>query len=184
VSFKSLFAIVGVALGGAVAINEPAEAATISLGSQLDIVGVVDVQNSSFQPGGSLVFDGDGIVNIATGDFAPLLGSTADMFDLNFAPPEDVYSVGGFTFTANSYFDFDDASSGRAFAARGLLSHADFDDTPGILALTTQSVSGGQILASFSSSTMVIPVPASVLMLLAGLAGLAIVSRGGAAARA
>ena len=181
---KTLIAAAALALSGALAVLAPAQAATISVGSQLDIVGVVDVRNSSFQPGGSLIFVGDGIVNVATGDFAGLIGSTADLFDLNFAPSEKVYSVGGFTFTATKYSNFDNAFPGRSFTARGILSHPDFDNTPGIFALSTQSVSGRQVLASFSSSTMAIPLPASVFMLLGGLAGLGVVSRGRTAATA
>ena len=176
-TLKSFIAAAVVAISGALTALAPAQATTISVGSQLDIVGVVDVQNSSFQPGGSLVFVGDGIVNVATGGFAGLVGSTADLFDLNFAPAEKVYSVAGFTFTATSYSNFDNAFPGRSFIARGILSHLDFDNTPGIFALSTQNVSGRQVLASFSSSTMAIPLPASVLMLMGGLAGLGVVSR-------
>ena len=157
----------------------PAQAAIID--GQLDITGIVNVNNSTFAPGGFLDFDGDGTVVIATGDFSSIaLGSSATLFDLDFSAPEDAYSVGGFTFTTDNYFDFDNEFPGRGFSATGVLSAAGYTNTAGLLTLSTQSNTSSQILASFSSSTTAtpIPLPASVLLLLGGLAGLGAVSRG------
>lgn len=177
-SLKSLIVAAAFVLGGALMSSGPAEAVPISKGSQIDIVGVVDVQNSNFEPGGLLIFEGDGLVNIATGDFAGLMGSSATMSNLTFTPPEQVWSVGGFTFTAESYFDFDSAIPGRAFKSTGFISGNGFEPTPGILALSTQSTSPSQVNASFSSSTIsTIPLPASVLMLFGALGGLAVLGR-------
>jgi hypothetical protein len=180
VELKALVGAVALALGGATMSVAPAEA--VQIRGQLDITGVVNVQTSDFAPGGALDFDQGNAFNqvvIATGDFSSIaLGTSPTLFDLDFTAPETVYTVDGFTFTATSFFDFDNAFPGRGFAANGILSGAGFDDTPGVLAFSTQATSSGQVLASFSSSTTAIPLPASVLMLLAALGGLGIVSRG------
>ena len=171
-NLKSIIGAAAVALTGAMLTVAPAQAVQIK--GQIDITGIVDVQNSDFEPGGALVFDHSGTANvlIAEGDFSGLAGSTPTLFDLTFTAPEEVWSVGGFTFTALNYSDFDNTFPGRGFSARGTLSGAGFDDTPGIMVLSTQSSSGTQIQASFSSSTSPVPVPASVLMLLSAMAGL------------
>jgi hypothetical protein len=182
VRLRTLIAAAAVALTGAMMTAAPASAATIN--GQLDVGGVVNVQSSNFEPGGNLDFDQGNIMNevvIATGDFATFVspGDAATLFDLAFSAPEDVYTVGGFTFRATSYFDFDNAFPGRSFAANGVLTGNGFDATQGLLTLSTQSNNAGQTVASFSSTTTtnVIPLPASVLMLLAALGGLGIVSR-------
>ena len=172
---KALIGAAVVALGVSLT-AVPAQAVMIN--GQLDIVGTVNVQTSDFQPGGSLDFNGNGLVLISIGDFAGFVsvGDTATLFDLTFTPAELVYTVGGFSFTANSYFDFDNVIPGRGFASNGILSGNGFDPTPGLLTLTTQSNNVNQMQASFSSSTTV-PAPATVLLLLTGLGVLGFVSR-------
>lgn len=178
---KTVIGAGAIALGGACVSVAPAQAVMIN--GQLDITGIVNVQTSDFMPGGALDFDQgspENLVVIATGDFSSIpLNTSPTLFDLTFVAPEDVYSVGGFTFTANEYFDFDNAFPGRGFAANGTISGNGFDDTDGLFTLSTQSNTPDQVQASFSSSTtaMPIPLPASVLMLLAALGGLGVVSR-------
>ena len=186
---KSFIVAMAFALGGAAASVGQAQAATISYGSQLDITGIVNVQSSTFAPGGNLDFDQGNpltFVVISTGDFAPFVspGATPTLFDLDFTPSEPVWSVGGFTFTANSYAAFDNAFPLRGFEAFGTITGNGFDPTPGMFALTTQGLSGDQLQASFSSSTIAIPLPASVFMLLAALGGLGVLSRHRGAAAA
>lgn len=178
----SILGAVAITVGGAVLSAAPAQAVMIN--GQLDIIGIVNVQSSIFAPGGTLDFDQASPANIvafATDDFASFVsvGMTPTLFDLTFTGPVSVYSIGGFTFTANSFFDFDNASPGRGFAANGILSGNGFGATPGLLTLSTQSNSGSQIKASFSSTTTAtpVPVPASVLMLLSALGGLGLFSR-------
>lgn len=180
---KALVGAAAVALSGATLTVAPAEAVQIS--GQLDITGIVNVQTSDFAPGGTLDFDQANLANIValvTDDFAAFtsVGTAPTLFDLAFNGPGTVYTVGGFTFAADTFFDFDNAFPGRGFAANGTVSGNGFDDTPGLLTLSTQSNNANQIMASFSSTTTTtpIPLPASVLMLLAALGGLGIVSRG------
>lgn len=174
---QSLIVTAALVLGSATLTAAPAQAAMID--GQLDITGVVNVQTSDFMPGGALDFEGNGNVIIATGDFAGLLGSSASLFDLAFSAPELVYSVGGFSFTAIGYFGFDNDLPGRGFAANGVLTAVGYDDTPGLLTLSTQSNNSDQLMASFSSSTTAtpVPLPASALLLLGALGGLGFVSR-------
>ena len=174
-NMKALIGAAVVALGTSLT---AAPAHAVMIDGQLDIVGTVNVQTSNFQPGGALDFAGNGLVLIALGDFASFVsvGDTATLNDLTFTPPEVVYTVGGFTFTANSYFDFDNIIPGRGFSSNGILTGNGFDPTPGLLTLTTQSNNVNQMQASFSSSTTV-PAPATVLLLLTGLGVLGFVSR-------
>ena len=146
---KALIGAAVVALGVSLT---AAPAHAVMIDGQLDIVGIVDVQASDFQLGGVLDFVGNGTVIISLGDFAAFVsaGDTATLNDLTFTPPEDVYTVGGFTFTANSYFDFDNVIPGRGFASNGILTGNGFDPTPGLLTLTTQSNNVNQLIASFS----------------------------------
>jgi hypothetical protein len=169
----------------------PIAADAAMLNGQLDITGVVNVQTSEFEPGGALDFDQGNIGNfvvIADGDFAPFVSvlDVPTLFDLVFAAPQDVWSVGGFTFQATSFFDFDNDFPGRGFAANGILTGNGFDPTPGMLTLSTQSNNATQTMASFSSTTTAtpIPLPASVLLLLGALGGMGVLSRRGKSATA
>lgn len=174
---KSLIGAAAVAFTGAMLTVAPAQAAQIS--GQLDITGILNVDNSIFAPGGNLDFDQGNVANIvaqADGDFATFatVGDHPTLFDLAFTAPEDVYTVDGFTFRATSYTDFDNDFPGRSFAANGVLSGNGFEDTAGTLLLSTQA-KGTEVKVSFSSTTeatSAVPLPASVLMLLSALGGL------------
>lgn len=151
------------------------------INGQLDIVGVVNVQNSEFVSGGVVDFDpntSSGVL-IADGDFTPFSGTAFDLFDLTLTGTQLVYSGDGLSFTANEFFGFDnDASDGdRGFMARGVLELAGFDATPGLFSFSTQENTAQQVRASFSSTTTAIPLPASVLMLMGALGGLAFIGK-------
>ena len=153
------------------------------ISGQLDIVGAVNVDNSSFIDGGFVDFDPNqsaGVI-IAEGDFAAFSGTTFDLFDVTLSGTQLLYSGDGLTFTANEWFGFDDdASDGdRSFMARGVLQLAGYDDTPALFSFSTQENNPNQVRASFSSTTTAtpIPLPASVLMLMGALGGLAFLGR-------
>lgn len=173
-TIKSIIAAVAM-----VALPIVAQAATLS--GQLDVVGRVNLTNSSFTAGGQVDFDPQvGVVLFGEGDFSAFAGQTFDLFDIDFSTSQVIYSGGGLTFTAASYFDFDNTSSDLGFMASGILKLAGYDDTPGVFSFSTQKTNSDQLVASFSSSTTptsAIPLPASVFMLLASLGGLGVVSR-------
>lgn len=161
----------------------PFAAHAVMLTGQLDIVGVVDLDDSDFVSGGFVDFEpnqSSGVL-IAEGDFAAFSGTTFDLFDVTLSGSQLVYSGDGLTFTANEFFGFDnDVSDGdRGFMARGLLELAGFESTPGLFSFSTQENSPGQSIASFSSTTTAtpIPLPASVLMLMGALGGLAFIGK-------
>lgn len=171
---KTLIAAAAIALS-------PLAAQAAMIEGQLDIVGVVNVQTSTYEAGGNLDFDQDAPgnrVNFVTGDFADYVSvlDVPTLFDLNFTAPETVYSVGGFVFQALSFFDFDNTFPGRGFAASGTITGNGFDATPGLLTFSTQTTNSSILQASFSSTTTpvaaAIPLPASALMLLTAFGGL------------
>jgi hypothetical protein len=171
-SLKSVIAAAAVAV-------LPLAAQAAPLSGQLDIVGTIDIDKSQFVSGGSVDFNPNRslAVLIATGDFAAFSNTTFDLFDLALTSPELVYSGDGLTFTATSYTMLDDSKPTRGLTARGLLSLEGFDDTNGLLTLSTQENNPDQVMASFSSTTTVVPLPASALLLLGGLGGLGVISR-------
>ena len=152
-----------------------ASAATIS--GQIDITGTVNTGTSSFSATGIADLNPKGIVVIADGDFNSLTPfvSLATLTDINFAAPGQIWSVGGFSFVASSFFDFLDTGT-KAFSARGIIAHAGFDDTDGLLTFTAQS---GRAKVSFSSTTTPapVPVPAAGFLLVGALGGLAALRR-------
>lgn len=152
-----------------------ASAATIS--GQIDITGTVNTATSSFSATGGADLNPTGIVVIADGDFSSLTPfvSLAALTDINFAAPGQIWSVGGFSFVASSFFDFLDTGT-KAFSAQGIISHAGFDDTAGLLTFTAQS---GAAKVSFSSTTLPasVPVPAAGFLLVGALGGLAALRR-------
>ena len=165
-----------------------AQAATVG---QLDIIGSVNPSSSTYTPTGNVDFIGTGKAEFATGvfesvvtldealagpGFAPTL---FDLFDISFPTPGTIYQGGGFMFTATSFSDFDNALPGRGFTALGTLSGA-FGSIPGMFSLSSQATNLDQTRVSFSSTTSVVPLPASVFMLLSaigGLGGLGFLSR-------
>ena len=154
-----------------------AVAATIS--GQIDIVGSVNLPNSTFDATGNADLSSTGGVVIATGDFAAHatpFTSTVTLNDIDFTSPGAIWSVGGFTFTASSFADFQDVST-KAFSATGIVSGNGFDDTSGFLTFTAQA-NGSAVDVSFSSTTTtVVPVPAAGLLLLTALGGVAATRR-------
>ncbi len=190
---KTLFGALGVATAMAMA---PMAAQAVPVSGQLDISGQIDVPTSDFSVTGGVDFNPQiaGATG-ATGSFAPVVtlaeslggGGTVtgfDLFDIDFAAgtPFVIYATeAGFapsiTFSATSYGGFDnDGSDGtRGFFANGIISIAGFDDTEGLLQVSTQEIKG---VANVSfSATTVVPLPAGIVFLLTALGGLGFVAR-------
>jgi hypothetical protein len=163
----------------------PLAAQAVMLQGQVEIAGgLVDLQTANFAAGGNLDYVDNMVdVSFATGDFASLIGTNATFNDLSFTPGEVIYfGESGLMFTAGAFGDFDNTAPDWAFMASGILQLDGFDPTPGVFAFSTQATSGGQAVATFSSSTTAvpatpIPVPASVVMLFGALGGLAFIAR-------
>jgi hypothetical protein len=148
---------------------------------QLDITGNINLRGSTFSQTGNVDFDPEqGFANIASGDFSPVNtmfegdATVFDLTDIQFASPGTIYEGGGFEFVATSFFGFDNEGDARGFRANGIIRALGFDDTPGMFSFSTQD---DLTNVSFSSTTTVIPLPASVLMLLGALGGLAFIGK-------
>lgn len=170
-------------LAAAIVAALPISANAVTLG-QLDIVGNLNPSTSQYTPDGEIDFLGIGTATSATGIFSSVvtieeaLGgffdpTVFDLFDIQFeaAPPQLIYSGGGFSFFATEFGNFDNDLPGRAFDASGFVTTPS-GNLRGQFALSTQVTDLGQTLVSFSSTTTAIPVPASVLMLIAAMASL------------
>ena len=167
----------GLAAVVAVALPVSAFAATIS--GQIDIAGVVNLNNSTFDATGNADLEPIGAVLIADGDFSSIstLVDPAALNDINFAAPGQIWSVGGFTFTASLFSNFQDSAT-KAFNAEGTIAAAGFDDTKFFMTFTSQE-NGNAVKVSFSSTALPspIPVPASGLLLVGGLGALGVARR-------
>lgn len=165
----------------------PSLASAVTIG-QLDVVGSVNPSNSQYTATGEVDFVGFGTAEIASGIFASIitnaeaLGNPSeptifDLFDIEFeAPgPQLIFSGGGFSFFATSFLNFDNVFPGRAFDADGFVTTAS-GNLPGRFSLSTQALSSGETQVSFSSTTTVIPLPASALLLISAMAGLGFLS--------
>ena len=139
----------------------------IDIGGQIDSA---DAQDLTI-----VDFIGDGSVIATAGDFVGVVGPVT-MTDIVIATPGEIWSVGGFTFTATSFHNLTlNAQGGKDFSAVGILTAAGFDDTTGTFEYSSNS-SG--VLASFSSSTIsTVPVPAGILLMGTALAGLGVARR-------
>jgi hypothetical protein len=168
---KKLFCVVAAAAAMAM-LPMSAQAVTLISGT-LDISGTVNGANSVYTPAGQVDFNSPGLVIAATGDFDTFVnpGDPVTLYDFAFASaPVAIYSVGGFTFTAVNFTDYDNVSPNLGFTAYGTLSGNGFADTRGIMYFTTQA---SQINVSFSSTT-VTPLPAALPMFASGLGVLGI----------
>ena len=163
-------------IGAALAVSPmKADAATIS--GQMDISGLVNLNNSTFSQTGNADLSDSGVVIQALGDFSSSVsaGDLVALTDIDFTAPGQIWTVGGFAFTASSFYDFIDSTT-KAFAADGVLSGAGFDNTPGTLTFTAQT-NKQTVNVSFSSTTVPIPLPAGGLLLLTALGGVAALRR-------
>lgn len=142
------------------------------------ISGAVNIQGNVNNPTDTtgVDFTGSAFVLAATGDFAPTTFFPVALTDINFGALGQVWSVGGFTFSLTQLINapVTNTSGGINFLARGLLTAAGYDDTSGIFSFSSNSVVG---LASFSSSTAAVPLPATLLLFGSGIAGLGLVAR-------
>lgn len=117
-------------------------------------------------------FVNNGSVIVVAGDLDTFInpGDSVVLTDIDFTTPGEIWSVGGFTFTASSFNNvMANLQGGKDFSATGVLAGQGFDPTPGLFQFSSQT-SG--ILASFSSSTSAeaeVPVPATLALVSAGL---------------
>jgi hypothetical protein len=177
-----LITIVAAALVAAL----PLSANAVVLG-QLDLVGSVNPSASEYTDTGQVDLFPTAVAEIATGVFEPVITieesvgdgdpTVFEVFDLAFGNPDPqlVFSGGGFSFTATSFLNFDNQFPGRAFDAQGFAT-GPFGSLPGVFSFSSQARGPGETRVSFSSTTTVVPVPASVLMLFSALAGLGLIS--------
>ena len=138
---------------------------------EIDVIGesqIVDRHSADLDP--------TGVVLIATGDFSTVAFlSVANLTDISFPAPGQIWSVGGFTFTATSFSGFLNMANTKAFTALGIVTGLGFDATDGILSFSAQGSKGK---VSFSSTTVApIPVPAAGFLLIGALGGLGLLSR-------
>ncbi|MGV6849935.1 MAG: VPLPA-CTERM sorting domain-containing protein [Marinibacterium sp.] len=173
-TLKSIALALAFAVAGAI-LPGTGKAASISSSSQLDIVGVVNLANSDFTTSGNVDLSRFGRTIIATGDFFPLVtpGDAVALFDIDFTAPGAIWSVGGFTFNATGFRNIVDGVV-RGFTAVGTITGNGFDATIGTLNFSAQ---GSNVVASFSTTTTPVPVPAAGLLLLTGLGGIAVMRR-------
>jgi hypothetical protein len=183
VKLKSLIGAGAAVLTATFLSAAPAQAAFISSDSELDLVG--NILFADFAAGGRVNFEPQGaLASRATGDFDALVNTifeagadtTFTMVDiLDFANLGVIYFNNDISFEGIEVVSFDNSANPVAgFRARGIVNATGFDPTPGFFSLSVQD---DKVEVSFSSTTTVIPLPASVFMLLAGLGGLGVVSR-------
>lgn len=173
-NLKSMRAsLVGVAFVAGLALSAaPAAASTIS--GSINISGAVNNPTSTT----GVDFEGSGFTTAAgLGDLSGIAGGTSvALTDVVFASlPGNVWSVGGFSFSLTSLISaaVANGSGGINFVANGVLSAAGFEDTLGVFAFSSNSITGAQ--ASFSSTTAV-PVPPALLLFGSGIAGLGLLA--------
>jgi hypothetical protein len=159
-----------------------AQASTIA--GDLNISG--NVASATFTPTGSVNFTADpGISTLATGDFDALVvtifeatfppnPTTFTLNDIDFtAPPGVIYFNADISFTATSYFGFDNVPDPSAgFGAFGTINVTGFDPTPGVFGLSVQNDLAN---VSFSSTTSAVPLPGALPLFASGLGALGFV---------
>ena len=169
----------------AVAALVPLSASAALFTGELGLVGSANESTANFVAGDDFfldfVDDGFRITASSSGDFL-LGGNVFALNDLSGTGTQQIYSqIGapGLTFTAESFFDFDNNSDpARGFRARGTLTALNFDPTPGIFRFSIEE--GGQAVVTFSSQTSAVsavPVPAALPLLAGALGGLGFMAR-------
>ena len=159
----------------------PAAVQAAPITGQLELIGSIN-PNSTFSASNFNVdFVGVGRAQVATGDFDSFIIDLDEMgmatqFTLNDlvgTGPAVIYSGGGFTFTATSFYNFVAApNTPRGFQASGTLTGNGFDATDAVFAFSTQSTGRETMVrVAFSSGTnpvSAVPLPATGLMLVTG----------------
>ena len=125
-------------------------------------------------------FDANATVDQGTGDFLASVGNAAVMGDFQFSPsldpnPVSVWVVDGFTFdmdTVTVLFQSDDF---LLLSGAGSVSGNSFQETMGTWKFSAQTAD--QTTFSWSSSSLVVPIPAAVWLFGSGLLGLVGIAR-------
>lgn len=165
------------AAAAALAIALPAASYAATISGAISIEGDVLLGSSTIADGGYVDLGATGSVQSATGDFSVISADTiVTLSSFAITPGSQlIWSVGGFTFTANSFADFFDNGIVQGFSTTGVISNGNSeDDTDGTLVFSTQGTIGS---ASFSSTTTAVPVPAAGLLLIAGIGALGVAGR-------
>lgn len=165
-------------LAGVFVVATPVVAMAATISGTININGAVNLDNSDFSETGNADLSFQGVVGfpVPTGDFGDYVSllDLVDLTDIDFTSPDEIWDVGGFTFTATAFHSFVDLPNAKGFSAEGVISGNGFDDTLGSLSFTAQ---GNTVEVSFSTTTTAVPVPAGILLMGTALAGFGVMRR-------
>lgn len=162
----------------AVLMAAPLTANAALVNGAINITGDLNGPLSDFASGDlgtdDIVFASAGVIGATTGDFAGVVGP-ATMFDIDLdALATNVWSVGGFTFSLTGVQSLITIGSFSILEGVGVITGNGYDATNAFLNFSSN---GSSTLASFSTTTSAVPVPASGLLLLGALGAAAVARR-------